>query len=237
MLGGTVFELSRTNGIWQQTVLYNFCSVGQGQKCLDGTIPVAGVTFDKAGNLYGTTSAGGQVGDGTLYMLSPSQNGWTETVLKNGDVKGTSPLGTVSIDPKGNLYSTASNGGPSGGGSVFRLNTRGGGTFFLFDGLNGGYSPESGVLLDTKRNALYGTTKAGTTGEGNVYQILPPARVTSLYSFCSQPNCADGMWPFAEVIQDNSGNLYGTTEFGGGSTNCQSGCGVVFEIVQSPSKP
>lgn len=238
--GGTVFELSRGSGGWQETVLYNFCSLGEGFKCPDGTYPVAGVTFDKVGNLYGTTSAGGQFGDGTVYKLSPSGNGWTETVVRSSGQNGIEPTGTVSIDAQGNLYSTASEGGPSGGGSVFRLTPSGGGNFLFFDDSNGGYLPAAGVLLDSKRRALDGTTEGGGTGWGNVYQIVPPAQMTSLYSFCSQSDCTDGAGPVASLIEDQFGNLYGTTRYGGIGTDCwnaqDGGCGVVFEIVQSPSK-
>ena len=235
--GGTVFKLSRVDGSWQETVLYNFCSLGQGQKCPDGTLPEAGVIFDKLGNIYGTTAGGGQLGAGTVYKLFRGGNGWTENVLRNGGRNGTSPDGTVSIDALGNLYSTAAGGGLSGGGSVFRLTASGGGTVLFFDGSNGGYLPAAGVLLDPKRNALYGTTEEGGTGWGNVYQIVPPSQMTSLYNFCSQSNCTDGASPVASLIEDSSGNLYGTAKFGGTSTNCNGGCGVVFEIVQSPSKP
>lgn len=231
--GGTVFKLSEANGAWHLTTLYNFCSLGQGRDCPDGTLPAAGVTFDKLGNLYGTTSAGGQLGDGTVYKLSPAGDSWKEVVVRNGGRNGIGPTGTVSIDASGNLYSTASGGGPAGGGSVFRLTANGGGTFLFFDNSNQSYLPASGVLLDSKRNALYGTTEEGGTGSGNVYQIVPPSQMTSLYSFCSQQNCEDGASPVASLIEDSSGNLYGTTKFGGTSTNCQGGCGVVFEIVQS----
>jgi len=230
--GGTVFKLSRANGSWQQTTLYNFCSLGQGLHCPDGAVPLAGVLVDRLGNLYGTTEAGGESGYGTVYKLSPNGNSWTETVLRNGGpINGEAPLGTVSGDSLGNLYSTASIGGQSSGGTIFRLTAKGGGTVLPFGSSNGGGTPTSGVLLDTKRNTLYGTTKQGGTGSGNVYQIVPPAQVTSLYNFCSQQNCADGMWPVAGLAEDSNGNLYGTTEFGGTSTTCQSGCGVVFEVV------
>lgn len=82
-VGGTVFELSPSENGWVESVLYNFCPAGP-PICLDGTGPLAGVTFDKAGNLYGTTQAGGapaSLGGGTIYKLTPGLNGWTETVL------------------------------------------------------------------------------------------------------------------------------------------------------------
>jgi uncharacterized repeat protein (TIGR03803 family) len=233
---GTVFELSHGPNGWTETVLYNFCSVGNGY-CPDGTLPMAGVTFDKLGNLYGTTEAGGLLkyqGPGTVYKLSPGSNGWTETVvLTSKQSLSGAPLGTVSFDPLGNLYSTFSAGGQFGPGGIFQLRPHGGVTGFSFNG-NNGYDPAAGVLIDAKHGALYGTTLAGGTNfSGNVFKMVAPAQETVLYSFCSQPNCTDGSQPVASVIEDKSGNLYGTTRQGGTSTNCESGCGVVFEIMQS----
>jgi uncharacterized repeat protein (TIGR03803 family) len=237
--GGTVFKLSRSNGGWTESVLYSFCSLGQEEACPDGNSPQAGVTLDKLGNLYGTTELGGTAhsqGAGIVYKLSPNQNGWTEKVLSDAGSQGQNgggPLGTVSIDALGNLYSTASIGGSTGNGTVFRLGAKGGVTVVSFEGPNGGL-PAAGVLLDAKRNTLYGTTEGGG-GSGNVYQIIPPAQITSLYSFCSQQNCVDGSWPTASLVEDQSGNLYGTTKSGGTGISCQGGCGVVFEIIPSPS--
>jgi uncharacterized repeat protein (TIGR03803 family) len=228
--GGTVFELSHGAGGWAETVLYNFCSLGQGNVCPDGTFPQAGVTFDKAGNVYGTTEFGGgnsSLGFGTVYKLSPGPNGWTETVIAtSGQSLAGDPLGTVSIDPLGNLYSTFSNGG-QGFGGAFRLGPHGGGAELSFSG-NNGDGPTAGVLVDAKHGVLYGTTSGGSQFFGTVFKITAPAQLTVLYNFCSQPNCADGAGPFASLIEDKSGNLYGATELGGANNQ-----GVVFEIVQS----
>jgi uncharacterized repeat protein (TIGR03803 family) len=235
--GGTVFELSHGASGWTETVLYNFCTLGQGEVCPDGTLPQAGVTFDKLGNLYGTTVGGGNYyGFGTLYELSPGANGWTETVLRTSRQSLAAwPLGTVSFDPLGNLYSTFSAGGQSPGvGGVFRLGPHGGGTEFSFDG-NNGDKPAAGVLIDAKHSALYGTTSGGDSIglNGTVFKMVAPEQLTVLYNFCSQPNCSDGAVPLASLIEDKSGNLYGTAKYGGTGTNCPGGCGVVFEIVQS----
>jgi uncharacterized repeat protein (TIGR03803 family) len=145
-----------------------------------------------------------------------------------------SPLGTVSIDPVGNLYSTFSSlAGQIGGGGVFRLRPNGGGVDFLFSG-NGsnGNMPAAGVLIDSKHPALYGTTGlGGVNNAGTVFKMVAPAQETVLYSFCSQPSCTDGLGPLASLIEDASGNLYGTTKLGGANNQ-----GVVFEIVQSLPK-
>jgi uncharacterized repeat protein (TIGR03803 family) len=228
--GGIVFELSHKSGKWTETVLYNFCSVSE---CLDGLAPMAGVTLDKAGNLYGTTESGGDpLGKGTLYQLSPSSNGWVETVLRNAmHSLAAGPLGTVSVDQLGNLYSTFSAGEQNASfGGVFRVGPHGGGTYFLFDG-NNGDEPVAGVLLDQKNGSLYGTTSGAGNSVSTVFKMVAPAQLTVLYTFCSQPNCADGFGASAGVIEDNFGNLYGTTQYGGVNN-----LGVAYEVLQSVSK-
>jgi uncharacterized repeat protein (TIGR03803 family) len=232
--GGTVFELSLSAGGWTETVLHNFCAAGG--ICADGLAPQAGVTFDKLDNLYGTTERGGDYRNlGALYKLAPGSNGWTETVLRTSKQSQASyPLGTVSIDPFGNLYSTFSSlAGQIGGGGVFRLGPHGGGVDFSFssDGSNGNM-PAAGVLIDSKHPALYGTTETGgANNAGTVFKMVAPAQETVMYSFCSQPSCADGLGPLASLVEDASGNLYGTTKLGGANNQ-----GAVFEIVQSIPK-
>jgi uncharacterized repeat protein (TIGR03803 family) len=229
--GGTVFKLSPSGGGWTETVIYNFCTAGG--ICADGVAPQAGVTFDKYGNLYGTTIAGGDYrSNGTVYKLTPGQNGWTETVLQTSKQSlAAAPRGAVSIDQLGNLYSTFSARGQLGYGGLFRLGAHGGGTEFSFNGSNGNM-PAAGVLLDGKRSALYGTTEiGGVNNAGTIFTVTAPAQASVLYSFCSQSNCSDGQGPLASLLEDSSGNLYGTTKLGGANNQ-----GVVFELVQSPVK-
>lgn len=230
---GTLFELSHGTKGWTETVLYSFCSSGQGDACPDGAEPLAGATFDKSGNLYGTTKLGGSQkyqGRGIVYKLSPSANGWTEAVVflfaypfGHGEV----PAGTVTFDALGNLFGTASGGGQSGAGTVFRLSSNEGGKVrtFSFDGQDG-RTPMAGVLIDSKNAAIYGTTFAGGTAQaGTVFSIVAPAQESVLYNFCLQQGCTDGAGPSA-LIADASGNLYGTTKIGGANNS-----GVVFEIT------
>jgi uncharacterized repeat protein (TIGR03803 family) len=233
--GGTAFELSPGTGRWIETVLYNFCSLGESKFCPDGLGPSAGMTFDKSGNLYGTTELGGaprSQGGGVVYKLSSGANGWTETVLAAGTNSTGGLLGTAAFDPFGNLYSTFSAGGPNGAGGVFRLGPGGAGTEFSFKSRNDGNMPVAGVIIDSKRATLYGTTLiGGTHTAGTVFQIIAPAQESVLYSFCSQTNCADGSQPSASLIEDKSGNLYGTARAGGVAACDTNGCGVVFEIT------
>jgi uncharacterized repeat protein (TIGR03803 family) len=234
-LGGTVFELSPAAEGWSEKLLYNFCTNGRYNHCSDGTSPQAGVTFDNAGNLYGTTEAGGTPnggGAGTVYKLAPSSNSWTETVLvafHQGAQELGSLQGAVNFDPAGNLYSTASYGGSPGYGGVFRLNTNANNLRALyFNGSDGG-NPAAGVLVDTQKNksTIYGTSTSGTPPAigGSVFEISPTGKLTVLYGFCQLQNCADGAGPVASLIQ-HGGRLFGTTKNGGAH-----GWGVVFEIT------
>jgi uncharacterized repeat protein (TIGR03803 family) len=233
-LGGTVFELSPSGGGWTQTVLYNFCTGGAYNDCPDGTAPQAGVTFDTAGNMYGTTQHGGTAlgtGAGTVYELSPGSGGWTESVLGffyPGLGPGL-PDGVVSFDSTGNLYTTVYGGASHNwdNGGVLRLNpTTGTVHSFAFNGVNGS-SPTAGVLVEPTTGVMYGTSSGSGPNShiaGNIFKIGPNGE-TVLYQFCQQANCADGEGPFGS-LSAYSGKLYGTTIAGGANNR-----GVVFEIT------
>jgi hypothetical protein len=232
---GVVFELSPGPNGWTETVLYNFCSIGTGNyDCEDGASPSAGVTFDPSGNLYGTTNYSGNTrfGGGLVYQLSPGPTGWEQTILINGKNSYYQGFeGSVVFDPLGNLYTTFYDAGRKGGGGALRLNpTTHKLVSFSFDDTVDSF-PYSAPLLDLARKNLYATAK-GPYAPGFVFQLTQSGQETTLYNFCSQPNCTDGAFPYAGLIEDKSGNLYGTTKYGGNSTTCNgSGCGVVYEIT------
>jgi uncharacterized repeat protein (TIGR03803 family) len=256
---GTVFELSPNgSGGWTETILYSF------QGGTDGWDPNCGLIFDQAGNLYGTTPYGGSNGTGTVFELSPNgSGGWTETVLYSFGAytnDGARPSGTLVFDKSGNLYGAASEGGqglcPSNGGgcgAVFELSPKIGGgwtesTLYSFTGGADGESPNSPPIFDQSGN-LYGTTKSGGNasvciarfpppGCGTVFELSPNGKggwtEMTLYTF---QGGNDGGNSSAGLIFDPVGNLYGTTEYGGGG-GCSSlfaspGCGTAFEL--SPS--
>jgi uncharacterized repeat protein (TIGR03803 family) len=244
--GGTVFELSpATGGSWIETVLHSFnpsVSVG------DGKNPKASLILDSAGNLYGTAWAGGPFGGGTVFELSPSTGGsWTENILHNfagGIGDGAQPQGALIFDSTGNLYGTTSQGGPEGGGTVFKLTPSSGGSwtetvlyFFypVFPSTDGNY-PLGNLVFDSSGN-LYGTTATGGIGNcfglgpvcGIVYKLTPaagPWTETVLHYF--NDNGSDGYYPFAGLVPGSGGNLYGATELGG--TAGRGGGGTVFVI-------
>jgi uncharacterized repeat protein (TIGR03803 family) len=216
----------------------------------DGKYP-GGMVFDKAGNLYGTTSRGGTNTDGVIFKLAPNADGsWTRTVLHtfSGGLDGALPNAPLIFDRAGNLYGTTYLGGASGDGVVFQLvpNSNGTWTENVLHSFNGtdGYSPSGGVVFDVAGN-LYGTTIGGGStvcgldlnGCGVVYKLAPNSdgswSESTIYAFCSLRSCRDGWEPTSEsLIFDGAGNLYGTTILscppGQGNGN---GCaGTVFKL-------
>lgn len=232
---GTVYELTPSQSGWVESVLYDFTGTA------DGGTPNAGMVIDHAGNLYGTTSAGGDpqcLDDspcGVVFELSPTTSGWVETVLhtfQNGS-DGADPKGGLIADHSGNLYGTTSVGGSNGGGTVFEMTPSNAGWIFnLLYGLTGNgarVGPMGLLALDSSGN-LYGTTNSeGSQLAGNVFKLMLAGGnwvYTDLHDFSG----IDGTYPEDGPAVDASGNLYGTT-FYGGTGSCDYGCGVVWEIT------
>jgi uncharacterized repeat protein (TIGR03803 family) len=230
---GTVFELSpKSNGAWTEKILYSFKG-GTG----DGQNPAASLLLDSAGNLYGTTVAGGtggSVNSGTVFKLSPNgSGGYTESVLHNFSCvsDGCNPYAGLVLDSKGNLYDTTGAGGTLGYGTVFRLSPGSGGTWtetvlhnFGASG-DGQYPQFSGVTF--KSGNLYGTTSAGgATGNGIVFKMTPASGGTWNETVLFDFNGTDGNVPQGGVIFDATGNLYGVTQYGGSNFG-----GTAFKIV------
>ena len=192
--GGTVFEMtSEGDGTWTERVMHNF-----GISETDGTSPSGSLIFDSAGNLYGTTGAGGYVTDtwpagcGTVFELTPRGDGtWTERVLHffGHGRDGVGPQSGLIFDSAGNLYGTTADGGEYnyeyGSGTAFELTPRGDGTWtenvlhFFGHGMDGMF-PSGSLVFDAAGN-LYGTTKQGGTHDacvneencGTVFEVTP----------------------------------------------------------------
>jgi uncharacterized repeat protein (TIGR03803 family) len=197
----------------------------------DGATPDAGLVLDAAGNLYGTTVAGGASNLGTVFKLDKTGK---ETLRYSflGGADGATPYAGLILDGAGNLYGATEVGGASNSGTVFKLDTTGVETLlYSFTGGADG-TPDVGLVRDAAGN-LYGTTFAGGAPSfGTVFKLDTTGTETVLYSFTGG---ADGGSPFGGLVRDAAGNLYGTTIEGGvDRAPCEAdgyrGCGVVFKL-------
>jgi uncharacterized repeat protein (TIGR03803 family) len=235
-VNGNVFKLAR-NGTF--SVLHSFCCAQN-----DGVFPYGGVITDAMGNLYGTTQGGGTCqcySGGTVFKIAPRGK---ETILYNfcslshcsdGEV----PNSPLLRDSAGNLYGTTYWGGSSdclnGCGVAFKISPNGVETVLhIFTGGNDGSNPSAGLIADASGN-FYGTTvSGGKYNQGTVFELKADGTETVLHSFCVDAGCSDGAGPVAPLIMDATGNLYGTTGFGGEGSctwSNHSGCGTIFRLA------
>ena len=252
------FALASRAAAQTETVLTSF---NRNDALVGGLEPDAGLIFDAAGNLYGTTYYGADqscgyedYGCGTVFELTPKAGGgWTENVLHRFSGKdGESPSTTLILDASGSLYGTNPLGGDQscgngyGCGTVFKLTQKADGIWtetvlHVFDGGGeNGYSPEASLIFDASGN-LYSTTYEGGAlscyygyGCGTVFELTPTARGkwAEKILYTFNNNGIYGSGPVASLIFDTSGNLYGTTIRGGNQTcGNNDGCGTVFEIT------
>jgi uncharacterized repeat protein (TIGR03803 family) len=225
--GGTAYELVRSGNDWSATLLHSFIGGN------DGELPVGGLIFDMAGNLYGTTARGGSGAGGTVFELTPADGGWNESILYNFNSNngyGTQPECTLVMDQAENLYGTTSGGGANG--TIFELTPSDGGwSISLLYGAPH-FSARAGLTKDGAGN-FYGVSNSGSagghaSGNGFVFKLIPSHGVWTLIDLHDFSG-GDGANPLGAVVLDTSGNLYGTTS-SGGRGSCEGGCGVVWEI-------
>lgn len=207
------YQLSQTESGWGEAVIARLAGY-----------PLAGMTFDKAGNLYGVSPE--------LFQLQPTSSGWQYHRLAGfwGDA-----LGAPILDGDGNVYFATDGCGPYQicGGMIFRATPMSNGQWTLSELYTfpaQGYGPSDSLVMDSAGN-LYGTTwNAGAYGHGSVFKLAPPygagATYTSLHDFTGQ---ADGGFLYGNVIFGPDGNLYGTTFSDSAENSCA--CGLVFEIT------
>ena len=243
---GTLLEVAPTGKL---TVIYNFCAQAN---CADGGLPSVPIMLGPDGNFYGTTSTGGtspqsscqwSSGCGTIFQITPAGK---LTVLYNvcsqtqcADGLG---AGQLKLAADGNFYGITASGGimngdagcPNGCGTIFKLSRAGQFTTiykFCSQSINNacldGMFPIFNLVQANNGN-FYGMTYDGGNGWGNIYEITAAGKLSQIYSFCSQPNCADGRSPGAPLTLGADGNLYGTTSSGGAY-----GGGTAFRITPS----
>jgi uncharacterized repeat protein (TIGR03803 family) len=232
---GTIFKVDPTG---KETILHSFNGT-------DGSNPFS-LILDASGNLYGVTLFGGEPcpGFGTCGVVFKLDTSGNLTILHNftGGADGANPEASLVMDTEGNLYGTTLAGGASSGcpnqtppgcGIIFEIDKNGIETIFGFDGA-GGNNPSAGLLLDSD-GSLYGTATAGgaftssvfdfACGCGTVFKVDNKGKETVLHSFTGL--IPDNGVPYAQLIEDQAGILYGTTEYHPPGSNI---FGTVFKL-------
>jgi len=259
---GTIFELipNAKKTKWNEKTIYTFCQ--RAQDCPDGAVPNGGLIVDTAGALYGVTYQGGPANEGVAYKLSPNASGrnWKLKVLhrfctKLNCVDGVEPnhkltyagaAGGAPYDGVSPLYGIAGGLGPiNSSGLVFQLTPQSGKWDYkivhAFCGgvcTDDGASPETDLIVDGAGD-IYGVTDSGGAGGGGVaFELIPNARKTKwtetiLHAFDAETSLTNGYTPAGGLVMDASGNLWGTTVYGGINSNycALQSCGVVFELA------
>ncbi len=199
---GTLFKIS-TGG--QLSTLYNFCSQAN---CTDGVFPYSVVVQDQSGDFWGTTKGGSPYGFGTVFKITPAA---LTTMHRFDGNDGSQVKAGLTLGSDGNFYGVTSYSGANNGGTVFKITPTG--TFTTLHNFNfsDGNNPV-GALVQAANGDFYGTTLfSGANGGGTIFKMTAAGVLTTLYNFCSQPNCADGEFPYGTLIQASDGHLYGTT--------------------------
>jgi uncharacterized repeat protein (TIGR03803 family) len=208
-------------------VLYSFAGG------TDGANPEATLVMDAKGNLYGTTTAGGSDGNGTVFELVKRSGKWTEKVLYSfgSGTDGATPVAGVTLDAKNHLYGTTSVGGTYGYGTIFELTHSTSGwiehTLYNFQNGDDGGTPYAGLILDGKGN-LYGAATSGGTGAGGTIFKLARSKGGWTFSVLYGLTGWSVSGPFRNLMLDASGNLYGTTHCDGANS-----AGTVYELINS----
>ncbi len=225
---GNLYSTTQTGGMINCGVAFQFTPAGKMNPLYsfmnknDGCFPYGGLTLGTDGSFYGTTSAGGSVGAGTVFKIASSGK-FTPLHTFNGTTEGV-PADVPPIQGlDGNYYGTTSDGGLEVFGTVYKMTPSGNLTvIYTFPGTSGLAYP-MGVTLGTDGN-FYGTALGGGVNRfGGVFKISPQGTLTVLHSFSGTP---DGETPKGAIIQATDGNFYGTTEAGGAN-----GFGSIYKMT------
>jgi uncharacterized repeat protein (TIGR03803 family) len=205
---GTVFQMTPSGGSWTETVIYQMSS------------NYAGLVMDGSGNIFGTNFK-------SAFKLSPNgKGGWKPAVIYTFGA-GANPNGTVVLDRAGNIYGTTLAGG--GNGNVYKLTPGTSGKYtrtnlYSFSATSVNH-PLAGVVLDSAGNVYGTTTRGGIHDDGNVFELVSNGTGSYKFKVLQAFAGTNGYEPYASLIQDSSGYLYGTTSLGGSN-----GSGIVFEV-------
>jgi uncharacterized repeat protein (TIGR03803 family) len=222
-----VYEIRPSRGAWEYKIIWD-----QGVDAANGGS--GGLVLDARGNIFGVSS--GFLEPAVVFELKPAKHGWSPVILYTFQDVGVYPDGAPVLDRAGNIYGTTAAGGSRKQGTIYKLSPSKGRpwklkTLYGFNGGADGSEPFAGVTFDASGN-IYGTTlKGGTSNFGTVYELTAGSHNEKLlWSFDGK----DGSEPFAPVVLDRSGNLFGTTTSGGGGKHCYGaeGCGNAFEIAR-----
>lgn len=234
---GTVFELKESGGKWTETILHSFT----GSSSKDGYMPQAGLSFDSAGNMYGTTEYGGASNAGSVFQFKSTNGKLTYKVIHSfASPNAYYPVGGITPGAGGYYYGTTYYGGKTfNAGTVYRLfQARGvwvSQTVYTFTGGADGTDPDSSLSMDSKGN-MYGVTyQGGVNNLGTVYELKAGKNNkythVLLYSFKGGNTDGEYPWYATPPAIDSKGDLFGTTRYG--STSNQ---GTVWELKLSGTK-
>ena len=230
---GVVFEIAKTGSTYAAPVAIDaFDGTG-------GKWPVAGVTLDAAGDIFGTTQVGGASNSGTVFEIARtgSTYGAPITLVSLGGSNGAGPEAGVIIDTAGNLFGTTDYGGASGLGIVYEIPNIGSayGAPIVLANLTSatGGIPMGGLTQDAAGD-LFGTTDAGgASNKGTVFEIAKTGSTYGSLAVLATFDGTNGARPgYVTLIADMMGNLFGTTEVGGANND-----GTVFEVTGSGFVP
>src|ERR1035441_4079430 len=210
---GTAFRVAANGTL---TTLVSFSGI-------NGANPRAGLAQGLDGSFFGTTPMGGAASFGTVSQMGV--NGTLTTLVSFNYVSGAWPHAGLVQGTDGNFYGTTEMGGANGTGTTFRMAANGTLTTLVsFSGINGAY-PQAGLARGND-GSIYGTTyNGGTNGSVTVFRMTTGGTLTSLHSFTG---LGDGANPYADLVQGNDGNIYGTAYYGGANSR-----GTVFQITAS----
>lgn len=226
---GTIFKVRPDGSDW--TTVLSFMSTGTSER---GAQPVAGLVAGSDGNLYGTTSSGGAGNFGTIFKVTPA--GVLTTLVEftgaSGLNRGSKPNARLVEVGAGIFYGTASVGGPSQYGTIFKVTSAGVLTTlldFTFAGAsNRGRNPQADLVLGSD-GLLYGSTQRGGIGDiGTIFKVTTAGVLTTLAEFTGDIGSTKGGNPYGRLEQAADTNFYGTTSTGG--TNA---AGTIFKVTSA----